>query len=62
MNKSDFYFKFSGAGHYNVTYTSPNTGKQWTKLITDMPLIDETKNTDEPRKKDLEHLKRLVKS
>lgn len=62
MHKSDFYFKFMGSGHYNVTYTSPNTGKQWTKLITDMPLIDETKNEENPRKKDLEHLKRTVKS
>lgn len=59
---SDFRFKFTGAGHYKVTYTSPATYKQWTKLITDMPLIDLTKNADEPRKKDLEQLKRTVKA
>lgn len=60
--RTDFYFQFKGAGHYKVTYTSPVTGKQWSKLVTDMPLIDLTKNSESPKKKDLEELKRIVKS
>jgi hypothetical protein len=58
---SDFSFLPSGYGHYKVTYTSPTTGKQWTKVTNNMPLIDATKNADEPKRKDLEELKYLVK-
>ncbi len=57
----DFRFEFAGYGHYKVTYTSPKTGKQWRRTINDMTLIDDTKNADEPKKKDLERLKRYVK-
>jgi len=59
--KSDFTFRFSGYGHYEVTYTSPVTGKRWTTVTNDMPLIDETKNTDEPKRKDLNRLKHICK-
>lgn len=58
---SDFSFMPSGYGHYKVTYTSPVTGKSWTAKTNDMPLIDATKNTDEPKRCDLERLKRVVK-
>ena len=58
---SDFSFAPAGYGHYKVTYTSPTTGKQWTKITNDMPLIDATKNADEPKQKDLNELKRLLK-
>jgi len=58
---SDFTFKFAGHGHYKVTYTSPVTGKEWTATISDMPLIDDTKNADEPKLKDLNMLKRVCK-
>ena len=54
---NDFSFSPSGYGHYRVTYTSPVTGKQQTTVINDMPLIDATKNSDEPKVKDLEALK-----
>ncbi len=54
---SDFTFKFSGHGHYKVTYTSPVTGKEWTKTIDQMQLIDNTKNADYPKRKDLNLLK-----
>ena len=43
---SDFSFQFSGFGHYKVTYTSPVTGKRWTKTTNNMPLIDATKNAE----------------
>lgn len=56
----DFDFEF--AGHYKVTYTSPVTGKSWTAKTNDMPLIDATKNADEPKRCDLETLKRVCKN
>ncbi len=59
---SDFTFRPSGHGHYKVTYKSPATGKEWTTLTSNMPLIDVTKNADEPLKKDLDHLKRVCKN
>lgn len=59
---TDFTFRFAGYGCYEVTYTSPKTGKTWRKRITYMPIIDATKNADEPKKKDLIELKRMVKS
>ena len=58
---SDFSFQFSGNGHYKVTYTSPVTGKQWTVTTNNMPLIDATKSADEPKRCDLEQLKRVCK-
>lgn len=62
ISKSDFQFSFSGYGHYKVTYTSPKTGKQWTKTVDYMPLIDATKNSDKPKIKDLNELKSYVKN
>jgi len=60
--KSDFTFLFKGYGHYRVFYTSPVTGKTWTKLTDNMPLIDATKNEENPKRKDLEMLKFICKS
>lgn len=57
----DFSFHFKGAGHYQVTYTSPNTGCYWVALITDMTIIDATKNADCPLRKDMNHLKDVCK-
>lgn len=48
---TDFEFKVTGYGHYNVTYTSPVTGKQWTTAIDDMSIIDATKNSETLRKR-----------
>lgn len=58
---TDFSFMPSGYGHYRVTYTSPVTGKSWTTVTNDMPLIDATKNADEPKQIDLNGLKRMCK-
>jgi hypothetical protein len=58
---SDFNFKFSGYGHYKVTYTSPVTGKSWNATISDMGLIDLTKNSDQPTKVALNQLKSICK-
>jgi hypothetical protein len=57
-----FDFKFSGYGHYKVIFTSPKTGKQWTKTTDNMQLIDATKNSDNPKIKDLNNLKSFCKS
>ena len=59
---TDFTFLPSGYGHYKVTYRSPITGKEWTRVTNDMPLIDATKNADTPKRKDLEQLKSVCKS
>lgn len=59
---TDFDFKFSGYGIYKVTYTSPTTRKSWTATITDMTIIDDTKNSDNPTQKSLNQLKRLCKT
>lgn len=59
---SDFTFRIVGCGHYRVTYTSPVTGKQWSVTTNNMPIIDATKNEDEPKVKDLIALKRLCKN
>ena len=58
----DFDFTFAGYGHYKVTYTSPATGKQWSATISDMELVDVTKNSDDPKRKDLEMLKFICKN
>lgn len=52
----------SGYGHYKVTYTSPATFKKWTATTSYMHLIDDTKGADEPKRKDLDALKRLCKN
>lgn len=59
---SDFSFRFVGYGTYSVTYQSPVTGKCWSKRTHNMPLIDDTKNTDYPKIKDMEALKFLCKN
>lgn len=59
---SDFQFMFSGYGHYRVIYTSPLTGKTWSKTVNDMRLIDDTKNEDCPKKCRLNDLKKMCKA
>ena len=59
---NDFNFKQAGYGRYMVTYTSPITGKQWMAHTCDMQLIDATKNAENPKRCDLDQLKRVVKS
>lgn len=59
---TDFRFEFAGYGHYRVTYTSPISGKQWSTVISNMGLIDSTKNADKPRQRDINLLKNLCKN
>lgn len=62
IKKQDFDFTSSGHGHYRVTYHSRTTGKKWTTITNDMPLIDITKNESDPKKKNLEQLKKICKN
>jgi hypothetical protein len=62
IKTSDFRFQPAGYGHYKVTYTSPVTGKEFTATISDMTLIDATKNAECPKKRDLQDLKRICKN
>lgn len=59
---SDFNFEFSGYGHYKVTYTSPVTLKQYKNIISNMEIIDNTKNSDSPKICDLITLKNICKN
>ena len=59
---NDFYFRQAGYGKWIVTYTSPSTHKKCSAYTTDSILIDATKNTDFPKIKDLNHLKKICKS
>ena len=59
---SDFDFMPSGHGHYKVTFTSPLTGKKWSTITANMPLIDLTKNAESPKQKDLKELKSICKN
>lgn len=61
ISKYDFDFSKVGHGIYEVTFTSPKTSKGWTARITDMELIDNTKNEESPLIKHLNELKRSVK-
>lgn len=56
----DFTFQVIGHGAYKVTYIT-GTGARISNTVTDMTIIDATKNVDFPKRKDLENLKRLVK-
>jgi len=62
ISKSDFTFRFSGHGHYKVTYYDPFTGRIYSAITTDMQLIDLTKNEEHPKKINLNSLKRICKS
>lgn len=58
----DFSKKISSYGHYKVTYTSPKTGKKWSRTINNSSLLDSVFETENPKRKDLNQLKRLVKN
>lgn len=51
LTKSSFEFNFCGAGHYLVKYTS--RGKTYRRMITDMTMIDATKNAEAPSQRAL---------
>ena len=60
LSISNFNLKRVGYGQYEVTYLAP-TGKEYTGRTTDSSLIDATFNSDNPKVKDLNTLKRIAK-
>ena len=57
---SNFTFEFAGYGHYRVTYTTPKRGDYWRATLSDMPLIDATKNADIAKATDIMLLRSIV--
>lgn len=60
LSISNFRFTPQGYGHYEVIYTTA-TGREYGCITTDMPLIDATKNSDDPKQTDLKQLARLCR-
>lgn len=61
ISLSDFNFKFVGHGHYLVTYTTPNRGLKYGKVITDMTIVDKVKNNDDVKQNDFKVLINAIK-
>lgn len=61
ISRGDFHFSFAGYGHYKVTYTSPTTGKTWTRTTTDMDIVDSVMRNVDAKIKDLKYLKSFCK-
>lgn len=61
IEKSQFRFRFTGHGHYLVDYMTANDRLRYSRTITDMQIIDATKNEEYPKQKDLKELRRQVK-
>lgn len=57
-----FDFRFAGFGQYIVKYTTPTRGDYWCARITDMQLIDDTKNAAEPTQAAFRRLRDAVKN
>lgn len=62
ISLSDFNFKIAGFGHYYIVYTYPISGKKIGVVTDNMPLIDATKNSENPKKNDLIRLKEFIKA
>ena len=60
MDLQDFSFKKVYSGIYKVTYTTPKRGDFYICYINDMTLIDSTLHADNPKVKDIKHLKHYV--
>ena len=56
---SKFTFYFRGYGAYLVTYTTER-GDYYKALVTDMPLIDATKNAEHAKICDIKALRSVV--
>lgn len=61
ISLTDFSFVKDSCGHFFVRFTSRNTRKSWVALVTDMTMIDSTRNSEDPRRADLVRLRRHCK-
>ena len=59
---SQFEFEQIGSGCYKVKYETRFRGDYWVASITDMTLIDATKNAEWAKLKDIKHLRDVVKA
>lgn len=57
----NFTFVFTGYGHYKVTYKHDVHDDYWCATISDMTLIDATKNADCAKLKDIVALYQSIK-
>ena len=57
---NQFYFYHICVGEFKVTYTNPKTKVSYISIITDMDLIDNTKNKFKPKVEDLKTLKSKI--
>ena len=56
----NFQFQIHGSGCYKVTYHTEKRGDYWVAYINDMGIIDDTRNADWAKVKDIEWLRHLV--
>ena len=56
---SQFSFNFSGYGHYRVVYTTPSMRYMYIATISDMTVIDATKNAECAKLDDILNLRRI---
>lgn len=54
---SQFKFIFRGSGCYKVIYETPSRGDYWVHITNNMPLIDATKNAENPTQVALKQLR-----
>lgn len=57
----NFKFEKTSAGQYRVTYKTENRGDYWVAYVNAMWLIDETKNAEWAKLKDIKNLRTIVK-
>lgn len=60
LSISNFDFKPTGYGRYEVTYTTAKR-RVYGCQTTDMPLIDATKGEEYPKQRDLKQLARMCR-
>lgn len=62
IKKSDFKFLTCGFGVYWVCYFTPIKLKAYSCNVSDMELLDKTKNAQFPKTKDLRELRTYIKN
>ena len=61
FHQRNFSFQYANYGIWKVTYISPKTGERWSAGVSDLGLIERTKNARFPKEADLMKLVRLCK-
>ena len=61
FHQRNFSFQYANYGIWKVTYISPKTGERWSAGVSDLDLIERTKNARFQKEADLMKLGRLCK-